>query len=289
MPTEDLIRLVRADNPSPLTGAGTNSYLLGRGDVAVIDPGPDLDSHFAALFEALGPGERITTILVTHAHLDHSALVPRLKAATGAEVLAFGPAYSGRSAIMTALAGQGLTGSEGADAVFQPDLRLNDGDVVSIAGLEIETLHLPGHMGCHVGFAVGDILFSGDHVMQWSSTLVSPPDGDMTAYMVTLGALARRKWSRFLPGHGPEVTDPVTRMAELAEHRLLRERAILQALQGVDGATAAELAKLIYTATPPHLMYAASRNVLAHLIDLSCRNLVHMSPGPLATASFHAR
>jgi glyoxylase-like metal-dependent hydrolase (beta-lactamase superfamily II) len=289
MPTEDLIRLVRADNPSPLTGAGTNSYLLGRGDVVVIDPGPDLDSHFAALFEALGPGERITTILVTHAHLDHSALVPRLKAATGAEVLAFGPADSGRSAIMTALAGQGLTGSEGADAVFQPDLRLNDGDVVSIAGLEIETLHLPGHMGCHVGFAVGDILFSGDHVMQWSSTLVSPPDGDMTAYMATLGALARRKWSRFLPGHGPEVTDPVTRMAELTEHRLLRERAILQALQGVDGATAAELAKLIYTATPPHLMYAASRNVLAHLIDMSCRNLVHVSQGALATASFHAR
>jgi glyoxylase-like metal-dependent hydrolase (beta-lactamase superfamily II) len=289
MPTEPQIRRVRADNPSPLTGTGTNSYLVGQGEVAVIDPGPDLDSHLSALLASLGKGERITRILVTHAHLDHSALVPRLKAETGAEVLSFGPADSGRSAIMTDLARQGLTSGEGADHSFRPDRRLLEGEVVTVGGLQIETLHLPGHMGCHVGFALGDILFSGDHVMQWSSTLVSPPDGDMTAYMATLQALARRKWARFLPGHGPVVTDPAARMAELIQHRLDREAAILQGLRDLGKANATELAALIYTDTPPHLLYAASRNVLAHLVDLFARDLVHAAPGALATGAFHAR
>lgn len=288
MPPDPLIRHVRADNPSPLTGTGTNSYVVGQGEVAVIDPGPDLDSHLAALLAALGKGERIAKILVTHAHLDHSALVPRLQAETGAEVLAFGPADSGRSAIMTDLARQGMTSDEGADGSFHPDRRLTEGEVVTVGGLQIETLHLPGHMGCHLGFAVGDVLFSGDHVMQWSSTLVSPPDGDMTAYMATLQTLTHRRWSRFLPGHGPEVADPPTRMAALIKHRLLRETAILRALRDLEMATPAELAALIYTDTPPHLLYAASRNVLANLIDLSARGLVHGSPGRLATGPFHA-
>ena len=255
----------------------------------MIDPGPDLEDHLAALLAALRKGEQITRILVTHAHLDHSALVPRLKAETGAEVLAFGPADSGRSAIMTDLAVQGLTSGEGADDGFLPDRRLSDGDVVTVGGLPLDVLHLPGHMGCHIGFALGEILFSGDHVMQWSSTLVSPPDGDMTAYMATLRALAHRTWARFLPGHGPAVTDPAARLAELTKHRLLREAAILHALRGLEMATPAELAALVYTDTPPHLLYAASRNVLAHLIDLHARDLVGASPGGLATGTFHAR
>ena len=181
-----MIRLIRADNPSPFTGPGTNSYLVGEGAVTVIDPGPDLDSHLAAVFAALHPGERIAHILLTHAHLDHSALIPRLKAATGAEVLAFGPATSGRSAVMTRLASEGLTGAEGADLNFTPDRVISDCEVLTLSNLTLTAWHLPGHMGCHMGFALGSELFSGDHVMAWSTSLISPPDGDMAAYMQSL-------------------------------------------------------------------------------------------------------
>ena len=213
------IRLIRADNPSPLTGTGTNTWLLGQGEVTLIDPGPDLDSHLAAIL-ALTRDERITRILVTHAHLDHSALTRRLVAATGAEVLAFGPANSGRSATMTALAAEGLTSTEGADTSFAPDRTLRDGERLPLGDTTIEALHLPGHMGCHLGFAVGETLFSGDHVMAWSTSLVSPPDGDMADYMASLRRLAARRWSRMLPGHGPAIEDPSARLTYLIDHRL---------------------------------------------------------------------
>lgn len=283
-----LIRHVRADNPSPLTGTGTNSYIVGQGEVAVIDPGPDLDSHLTALLAALQPGERISHILVTHAHLDHSALVPRLVAATGAQVLAFGPAHSGRSATMTDLAALGLTSDEGADPAFAPDRTLRDGEVVTIGARRIAALHLPGHMGCHMGFALGDVLFSGDHVMQWSTTLVSPPDGDMAAYMAALYRLTTRPWRQFLPGHGPAVEDPAVRLSTLITHRLSREAAIRAALHAHGPASPATLAALIYTDTPSYLLPAATRNVLAHLIDLADRALVRPGDGPLATAVFRS-
>ncbi len=281
------IRLIRADNPSPLTGPGTNTYLLGMGEVAVIDPGPDLDGHFAALMRALQPGERVSHILLTHAHLDHSALVPRLADATGAEVLAFGPADSGRSATMQGLAAQGLSGGEGADPGFAPDCQLADGARLTVGGWEVEALHLPGHMGCHLGFAVADVLFSGDHVMGWSTTLVSPPDGDMAAYMASLHRLTSRGWRRMYPGHGPSVDDPAGRLAALIAHRLAREAAIVAALQR-GPATATGVAEQVYTDILRHLLPAAARNVLAHLIDLTDRGLARPDPGPLATAIFHA-
>ena len=282
------IRLIRAKNPSALTGTGTNTYMVGQGEVAVIDPGPDLDSHLAAILGALEPGERITQILLTHAHLDHSALVPRLVAATGARVLAFGRANAGRSAIMTRLAAEGLTSDEGADPDFTPDQTLADGDSVTAGRHLVTALHLPGHMGCHMGYAMGDVLFSGDHVMDWSSTLVSPPDGDMAAYMASLHLLTTRRWSRFLPGHGPAVVDPAQRLDTLIRHRLSREAAILAALRDHGPATAADLTARIYTDTPRHLLAAATRNVLAHLIDLSDRSQAAPLTPALAQARFHA-
>ena len=281
------IRLIRADNPSPLTGAGTNTWILGQGEVVVVDPGPDLDGHLAAILSATA-GERISHILLTHAHLDHSALVPRLRAATGAQVLAFGPADSGRSPVMQRLAAEGLTSGEGAEPDFAPDRCLQDGEVVTLPGLDLQALHLPGHMGCHMGFALGDVLLSGDHVMAWSTTLVSPPDGDMGDYMASLARLAARPWSRFLPGHGPQVEAPAQRLAELVAHRKGREAAILAALRQSGPASPAELAARIYTDTPPHLLPAAARNVLAHLVDLSARALARPGPGPLALATFAA-
>jgi glyoxylase-like metal-dependent hydrolase (beta-lactamase superfamily II) len=282
------IRLIRANNPSPLTGSGTNTYLLGQGEVAVIDPGPDLDSHLTAVLGALTPGERISHILVTHAHLDHSALTSRLARITGAPVMAFGIAHAGRSATMTALAAEGLRGAEGVDTGFAPDQVLADNACLSVAGVEIRALHLPGHMGCHMGFAVGEVLFSGDHVMDWSTTLVSPPDGDMGDYMASLHRLAAGNWRRMLPGHGREITDPAARIGALIDHRLAREASILASLRNDGPATAAALAARIYTDTPPHLLPAATRNVLSHLIDLAARSLTQPQPGPLATTVFQA-
>lgn len=281
------IRLIRADNASPLTGSGTNTWLLGRGKVTVIDPGPALAPHLEAILAATR-GEEIGHILVTHAHLDHSELAAPLAQKTGAQVLAFGQADAGRSAVMARLAREGLTSGEGADPGFAPDRCLADGEVLHLPGLVIEALHMPGHMGCHMGFALGDVLFSGDHVMGWSSSLVSPPDGDMGDYMRSLAQLRGRAWSRFLPGHGPEVADPSGRLAELTAHRKAREAAILAELRR-GPATPDQIAAQVYSDTPKPLLPAAARNVLAHLIDLTERGLARPGSGSLAGATFSAR
>ena len=285
------IRLVRAANPSPLTGEGTNTWLIGEGRVTVIDPGPARPDHLAAILAALAPGERIERILVTHAHLDHSALARPLAEATGAPVMAFGGADAGRSPVMQALVAAGFPDSgEGADRAFTPDTILRDGDRLDLpdgAG-SLEVLHTPGHMGGHLGFALAETLFSGDHVMGWSTTIVSPPDGDMAAYMASLARLSLRDWSLFLPGHGDPVDDPAARLAELTRHRLTREAQIRAAIETAPD-TAEGLARRIYITTPPALLAAASRNVLAHLIDLSERNLIAADGPPSLSTRFAAR
>ncbi|AMY68827.1 MBL fold metallo-hydrolase [Frigidibacter mobilis] len=268
------LRQVLAPNPSPMTLQGTNTWIIGQGRVAVIDPGPALPAHLAAILAALGPGETVSHILVTHAHLDHSPLARPLAEATGAPVLAFGDALAGRSAVMAQLAASGAGGGgEGVDAGFAPDEVLADGAEVAGAGWQLTALHTPGHFGNHLSFAWGERLFTGDQVMSWSSSLISPPDGDVAQYLASLDRLAGLGARIAHSGHGPDIADPAARIAELAAHRRQREAEVLAALAGAP-ADAATLAARIYTATPPALLAAAARNVLAHLIDLSEHGLI---------------
>jgi len=282
------LRRVRAMNPSAMTGSGTNSYIVGQGRVAIIDPGPRDDRHLAALLAALDPGESVAAILVSHAHLDHSALAPRLAQETGAPVYAFGPARKGINPRMQALVDQGLSGGgEGVDHAFTPDHSLADGECLSLGALEIEAIHTPGHMAGHLCFACEGVLFSGDHAMGWASSLVSPPDGDMGDYMAALLRLQARQWRQMWPGHGEEVQDPAARLAELIAHRRQREAEVLAALTTAPG-TATELAARIYRDTPAALLPAAARNVLAHLIDLASRNLASPTGPITAETRFHS-
>lgn len=274
---EDLgqgVRRVLARNPSPMTFRGTNTYLVGQGDVAVIDPGPLDMTHGDAILAALAPGERITHIFVTHAHLDHSPLARPLAEATGAQVHAFGHARAGRSAVMENLAAEGAVGGgEGVDAGFAPDIALPDGAVLEGGDWQLRVLHTPGHFGNHISLALGEQLFSGDLVMGWSTSLVSPPDGDLTEFMASCRRLEDERWTRFLPGHGAPVDTPRARLTTLIAHREAREAQILEALRAAPG-SAADIASRVYTDVSPALLPAAARNVLAHLIDLAQKNRV---------------
>jgi len=275
------LRRLTAPNPSPMTLHGTNSFLIGRSDLAVIDPGPLSDAHLQAILAEVGPGQRISHILVTHSHRDHSPLARVLSQATGAPVLAAGRSDWGRSAVMQALARAGLIGGgEGVEDGFAPDRQLADGEVISADGWQITALHTPGHMANHLCFAWGDALFSGDLVMGWSTSLISPPDGDLTAFRTSLKRLMTRSDRIYYPAHGDAVEDPQARLAELITHRAAREAQILAALSK-GPATPHGLTARIYTDVPPALRPVAERNVLAHLIDLVERNIV-ISVGELA-------
>lgn len=263
------LQRVLAPNPSPMTFRGTNTYLLGTDEIAVIDPGPQDDTHLEAILAAVPSLARITHILVTHAHIDHSPLAKHLSEETKAPVYAFGPATAGRSPLMERLADQGLLGGgEGVDTEFAPDETLKDGSEIRGEGWTLTALHTPGHMANHMAFAWGQSLFCGDLVMGWASSLVSPPDGDLGAFMASLRRLQRFDWTAFHPGHGAPIDNPIDRLTELLTHRQARAAAIHSALQ--DGpATAADLARRIYTDTPKALLPAAERNVLAHLIEMT--------------------
>jgi glyoxylase-like metal-dependent hydrolase (beta-lactamase superfamily II) len=270
------LRRILGPNPGPMTGRGTNTYILGRERVAVLDPGPALDVHLAAIIAALRPGEAVGHILVTHTHLDHSALAPALVRATGAVTVGFGPQGAGQSAVMQALAAAGLPdGGEGIDRQFVPDLVLVDGQTLAGDDWQVQALHTAGHAANHLCYAMGDLLFSGDHVMGWSTSLISPPDGDMAAYMASLARLQARDWSIAYPGHGDAIPDVPARLATLIAHRRTREGAILAALTA-DGLRLSALTARLYTDIPPALLPAAQRNVLAHIIDLQARNLIHV-------------
>lgn len=281
------IRLLRAANASPLTERGTNTYLIGApdgsGPVAVLDPGPDDEAHLAAILAA---APEVSHILLTHPHIDHSALVPRLQAATGAQSYAFGIWSDGRSKVMRRLAAAGLAGGgEGLDQTFRPDHRLADGDTLSGKGWSLTALHTPGHSAPHLAFQMGDLLFSGDLAMGWASTLISPPDGDLGAYLASLSRLAALGPLTLLPGHGDPVPEGQARLLWLAEHRRQRGAEILAALDSAPRSIP-ELTRVVYASTPPALHPAAERNLFAHLIEMHEKGQVLALPELSPTANF---
>lgn len=280
------IRRIVAPNASPMTFTGTNSYLLGESEIAVIDPGPKSEAHLQALLNAIG-GANVSHILVTHSHVDHSPLAAELSRQTDAPVLALGASNVGISSRMKALgAGLALGGGEGTDHDFAPDHVLRDREILRAKEWQIEAITTPGHFGNHMCFASDGRVFSGDHVMGWATTMVSPPDGDLTDFMASLAKMAARTDDQiYLPGHGKPVTDPHGMIAHQIAHRNQREAQILEALQ-VGASTPDALAARIYTEIPAALLPAAARNVLAHLIDLEHKNKV-AALGPLgAKAKF---
>ena len=263
------LRRVLAPNPSHMTYWGTNSYILGEGRVAVLDPGPEDPKHLDALLGALKPGETVSHILVTHSHRDHSPLSRPLAAATGAPVYAFGDSQAGRSEVMKRLVTKGLSdSSEGIDHEFAPDEILADGDVVSGQDWSLKALWTPGHLGNHLCFEWNDAVFSGDHVMGWAPSMVSPPDGDLTAFMASTERLAKRRDRVFYSGHGNPIENPAERTQWLLTHRRKREKAIVAALS--QGHTTLDaLTSVVYADTPKNMHPAASRSLFAHLIDLT--------------------
>lgn len=282
---EDGLRRVLAPNPGPMTRWGTNTFILGEGRVAIVDPGPDHDGHLAAILAAVA-GETVSHILVTHAHLDHSPLARRLAERTGAPVLGFGPPEAGRSPTMQALAHSGHAGGgEGVDADFAPDILLRHTDAVAGDGWSITALHTPGHFAGHLSFVFGTSVISGDHVMDWSSSLVSPPDGDLTAFMRTSRNLRDAGYRKLYPGHGGAIDDPAARLNWLIAHRQAREAEILNAMAPMPR-TIATITSEVYTDIPAAMLPAAERNVFAHLVDLEGRGLVKATPRLAATAAF---
>lgn len=267
-----------------MTAEGTNSFLIGERSLAIIDPGPDSPSHLEALITAVA-GRPVEAVLVTHAHVDHSVLAPALAQAVGAPVLAYGDASAGRSDVMTRLAAEGLTtGGEGVDAGFVPDRCLADGEVLQGDGWALEAIWTPGHFGNHLCFALGDVLFTGDLVMGWASSLVSPPDGDLTDFMASCRRLRARDWSRMLPAHGAPIDAPGERLDWLIAHREAREAQVLAALSTPKALD--ELVAEVYDDLPPAMHPMAARNLFAHLVDLCGRDLLRAEPALSERARF---
>jgi glyoxylase-like metal-dependent hydrolase (beta-lactamase superfamily II) len=276
------VRRLLCDNPSPFTFKGTVSYIVGRGEVAIIDPGPDDPRHIAALLDAVR-NESVTHVFVTHTHVDHSPGAARVKAATGAHTFAEGPHRAARPIHI----GEAKRLEASADSDFAPDHPLSDGEVVACKGFAVEAIATPGHTANHMAFALKgtDLLFSGDHVMAWNTSIIAPPDGAMSDYMHSLDKLLHRSERVYLPGHGGVVRDAPNFVRQYIAHRHAREAAILVKLH--DGeAGIPELVRAIYDGLDPRLEGAAGLSVLAHLEGLVARGVV-ATDGPPALASVY--
>ena len=270
------VQRITAPNSGPLTFQGTNSYIVGDRSVAVIDPGPEIDSHYQALTTAL-EGRDVTHIFVSHTHKDHSPLAKRLASDTGAIVVAEGPHRAARDLFV----GEVNPLAESSDMEFTPDLVASDGTVVDGDGWSLRTVLTPGHTANHAAFALESeaILFSADHVMAWATSIVAPPDGAMSDYMASLDKLLEREDRRYLPGHGGPVDQPAQFVRALRTHRRMREAAVLERLRKGDNRIE-DMVKIIYRDTDPRLHRAAALSLLAHLEDLVERGEVETDGAP---------
>jgi glyoxylase-like metal-dependent hydrolase (beta-lactamase superfamily II) len=251
-----------APNPGIMTGPGTNTYIVGSGLVAVVDPGPEDENHLGSICDAVG--DRLRWIVVTHTHIDHSPLAATLHKETGAEVIGFGPAPR---------YGPGPTGIDPHDQAFAPDRLLRDGDWIDAGDFAIEAVYTPGHASNHLCFELAGtgLLFSGDHVMSGSTVVIAPPDGDMTRYLESLEKVQARRPRRIAPGHGDVIEDPATVLDEYLRHRRERESQVLAGLSqaGAHGIRAEELVVQIYKDVPEELHPIARYSVWAHLLKLA--------------------
>jgi glyoxylase-like metal-dependent hydrolase (beta-lactamase superfamily II) len=271
------VERMTVNNPSAFTFHGTNSYIVGSGSsVAVIDPGPLNDAHFQALMTALS-GRQVSHIFVSHTHGDHSPLSARLKAVTGALVVAEGPHRASRPLHK----GEVNPFAESSDTAFMPDIAIGDGESIAGDGWQLTALLTPGHAANHTVFALDGtgIVFSADHVMAWATSIVAPPDGSMADYMASLERLLARDDRIFFPGHGGPVKDPASFMRGLRAHRRMRERAVLERIKAGDRLIP-DMVKAIYRDTDPRLHGAAALSVLAHIEDLVEKGLVDTDGPP---------
>lgn len=278
-----LVRRVISANPGPFTFTGTCTYIVGRGTVAVIDPGPAAAAHLAVLSEALRH-ETVSHIVVSHTHRDHSPGVPALKALTGARVVGCGKHRASRDLAL----GEISRLDASADHDYAPDAEMADGDAISGPGWTLQAVTTPGHTANHLAFALAEenALFSADHVMAWSTSIVAPPDGSMTAFMASLDKLRARTEDVYWPGHGGPVRDPQRFVRALMTHRRMREGSILARVNAGDRLIPVIVAK-VYEGLQPQLTGAAALSTFAHLEDLAERGLVRCAQGePTLEAEF---
>lgn len=274
------IRRVIAPNMGPFTFTGTGTYIVGEGDVAVIDPGPLLQPHIDAILKGL-EGETVTHILITHTHMDHSPAAAPLKEATGAETYGFGP-HGGKHSSEKV--------EEGGDWSFEPDHLVGHGDVIEGNGWSFEAVHTPGHTSNHLCFQYREekALFSGDHVMGWSTSVITPPDGNMTDYMASLRLLLDRDDAIFWPTHGAPIIDPKPFVRAFIAHREEREEQIMHCLR-TDARYISAMVAIMYADVPAMLHPAAARSVLAHLIHMiETGSVVASTPEPGLTSLYTA-
>ena len=265
-----LVRRIVAGNGGPMTFTGTCSYIIGHGKVAIIDPGPDDPAHVASLLAAVA-GESVEQIVITHTHRDHSPASRAIKAATGAAIVGCSPHRPARELAL----GEINPLDAAADRDYAPDLVMGDGDAVSGQGWSLRAVETPGHTANHLAFALDEeeTLFSGDHVMAWSTSIVAPPDGSMVAYMASIEKLRGADHRLYWPGHGGPVREPQRFLRGLVQHRRQREAAILNRLRAGDE-TIPAMVPMIYQDLAPALHGAASLSVLAQLEDLVARGIV---------------
>ncbi|UXN05489.1 MBL fold metallo-hydrolase [Bartonella sp. HY761] len=277
------IQLLTARNPSPYTFHGTNTYIIGQKDLMILDPGPNNDQHFENLIKTVN-GRHVSHIILTHSHADHSDLAYRVSQYFSAPI--------GKAPLTPKKdqPNQGKQSGEATSSDIEFDISLSDDMLISNNEITLQSIATPGHASDHIAFALmgDDVLFSGDHVMAWATTVIIPPDGVMQDYMASLEKLLERSDSYYLPGHGGVVTNPQQLIRGFRSHRKLRENAILKRLQQGD-TTVTEIVAAIYQKLDPRLKNAAALSVWAHLIDLHQRNLIHCDTSPLINSSYSSR